>query len=446
MTKGIPHASAGENLQFSTLYTATSLLRGIFILTPFWTSVTTKFDTHRKAADLITKMRVRYGGRSVWVKGLSGKMLLVLSQGDVKRVLDGSDEVFSLANPQKVAGIKQFQPDSLIVSQGELRRDRRRFNDAVLTFDPLKDRFRAVAHEEIEALLSELDGTVMTKEDAFRAFRRIARRCLFGDSAREDDAITEMLLALRRNANWLGRKPWTKDKAAQLYDRLAARIAKYASAAEPGSLMSRFPEAPTTPQTNPVGQVTHWMMAFDVTSLGILHALALLAVHPEHRARAMGDEDHLRACFWEALRLWALVPSLTRVTTEPVDWDGEIVPAGVEILIPSVILHRNPQLEYADRFTPEVWLDGRGQRDWWIHPFAKGPGECPGKGLGLFLGPAILEAFLQRRDYELLEPVLDADRPLPYMFDSSKTSFAVSKPTTRAPSPDSESPSGRKSA
>ncbi|MEV0381529.1 hypothetical protein [Nonomuraea sp. NPDC050643] len=45
--------------------------------------------------------------------------------------------------------------------------------------------------------------------------------------------------------------------------------------------------------------------------------------------------------------------------------------------------HRSPQIDYADAFTREAWLDGTAQADWWIVPFAGGPGRCPGAELGL---------------------------------------------------------------
>ncbi|GAA2827296.1 cytochrome P450 [Nonomuraea rubra] len=69
--------------------------------------------------------------------------------------------------------------------------------------------------------------------------------------------------------------------------------------------------------------------------------------------------------------------TLPRVVTEPTAWHGATLPAGTDIMIPVAVHSRNPQLGYADTFTPEAWLDGRATADWWIFPFSAGPARCP---------------------------------------------------------------------
>ncbi|SDG34848.1 Cytochrome P450 [Sinosporangium album] len=455
MAKPIPRATALENLRFSLTYTIPGLLRGAFTTQPRWLDLMARLDTNRRANDVVTKLRVRYGGRSIWVRGPVGPVLLVLSQGDIKRVLSASDHAFSLASPEKVAGLSLFQPDSLVLSAGELRDDRKGFNEAVLAAEervhPLGDHFMTVVADEMDVLLAGVGVGLLTRDAFDAAFARAARRILFGDSARNDIRISRLLRALRAEANWLGLRTWRSRRNRALLRRMNGKIRSYAAKAEPGSLMAMFAQAPSSARTDPVGQVSHWLMAFDVLGMGIMQTLALFAVHPLKAAEAAADirsaeeeygkgtvaavtaMPYLKASLLEGLRLWAPVPTLMRVTTEPVDWHGDKLPAGVNVMIPASLHHRNPQLGYADRFAPEAWISGEAGEDWWINPFSRGRGQCPGASLALLIGPAALAALLRDRRYELLEPQMRADRPLPLTINAARFRFAVRLPGPSAP-------------
>ena len=68
------------------------------------------------------------------------------------------------------------------------------------------------------------------------------------------------------------------------------------------------------------------------------------------------------AAVQESLRLWptTLVLRESRTATE---WRGRWAPAGTEFAIVSSVFHRDEQaLDFANRFEPDAWLDGRTGR------------------------------------------------------------------------------------
>ena len=78
-----------------------------------------------------------------------------------------------------------------------------------------------------------------------------------------------------------------------------------------------------------------------------------------------------------SVRLWPTTLAALRATTTRTSWDGGVLPAGTALVIVSSVFHRDERaLPYADRFEPEVWLDGRAQSDWPLIPFSGGPGTC----------------------------------------------------------------------
>ncbi|SEG97720.1 Cytochrome P450 [Nonomuraea solani] len=423
----IPHATALESLTFSLLYSLPEFARGIVIRRPAMTRRLARLDAHR----FCMRLRVRYGGRSLYVRGPRGKTLLLLSQGDVERVLTGSDSVFSLRTEEKWRGFSPVQPDGLLLSRGEEREDRRRFTHAVLqpgqASHDLARRIDQVMAEELDAILGRSPGVVHWARLRDRYYRAILRVVL-GDAARDDVQILGALNALRGEGNWLGLRPWRRKRMRRLRRAMMAGVGYHVAVAADGSLAGLCATAPQTPHTCPAGQLPHWLMALESLGTTVIGpTLALLAGHPEHyeRARA-GDRDHLRACLYESLRLWPLVPTLPRVVTTPTGWHGAMLAAGTDIVIPVAVHNRNPQIDYADAFTPQVWLDGRASADWWIVPFSGGPGRCPGADLGIQVGVSALAALLRQYDFHPIGPKLGPDRPLPKTLDPFSLRLKVS--------------------
>jgi hypothetical protein len=69
---------------------------------------------------------------------------------------------------------------------------------------------------------------------------------------------------------------------------------------------------------------------------------------------------------------------------------------------------RGPQvLEFANRFEPEIWLDGRSDGEWPLIPFSAGPATCPGRNVVLLTTSAAISQIVTQ--YELdLDPTTSA--------------------------------------
>jgi cytochrome P450 len=156
----------------------------------------------------------------------------------------------------------------------------------------------------------------------------------------------------------------------------------------------------------------------DTLAINALRALALLATHPRQRAATLDDDAYLEACLEEAMRLWPTTTMLSRETLAETEWGGVSVPAGTQVLIPNLFLHRDrDRHDYADRFAPERWVSGEAAGDWSFNHFSHGPQGCPGAGLALFVGKAMLATILLSSDVEVVGQKLDPSKPMPHMLD-----------------------------
>ena len=452
MTTGLPRASLPENARFALTYALPSLLRGALIPQPFWTELATRLNTGQWAVATVERLSGRHGGRSLLLRGVLGKTLLILATEDIRRVLDSPVEVFSLDAREKQRALDPFAPDALNASPPSLRVHRRPFNEAVLDFghEPhrLAERFLAVIDQEITAMLGT--GGVLDYERSLAGFRRISRRCVLGDAAADDTELSDEHSRLREDGNWLGLKVWNRGRDARLRASMDERIRGYVDASEPGTLVSLFPSAPQEQETIPNGQVPFWLMALDAVRTVVANALALLATHPAAQAAALeeiaaadlthgrgtvaglADLRFIRACVQESIRLWPAAPTLVRRTTTDTQWHGTTVPAGARVLIPAAVFHRSRRLPYANRLAPEIWLDGSGDADWSLNLFSRGEAQCAGRNLALVLATASLAELLRQAEFGLLKPKLSPDRPLPYAINPLTTRFAVKRRPSRA--------------
>jgi cytochrome P450 len=262
---------------------------------------------------------------------------------------------------------------------------------------------------------------------------------ILGDGAAADEELSDQLAALQDEANGL---PKARSES---YVPFLARVVRYVSAAEEGSLVGLFDQAPSNANTKVPGQAIHWLFALgDTLPANAFRALALLASHPRQRAAVEGELAasasggervsaaevaslrYLEACLEEAMRLWPTTPFLSRETLEETEWDGDSVPAGTQVLISNTFNHRDPERhEFADRFAPEAWTAGGAADDWSFNHFSHGPQGCPGAGLALFVGKVMLAQLLATRQVALLKPKLDPERPLPHMLDFFALRFSV---------------------
>jgi len=449
MAQKFPSASTIEGVRFTAQVLLPNLIQGLFRRRRRAVEIATRLDVDGQAISLIGDLKRKYGPGPFWVRAGRDQSLLLTSVEDIRRALEGSPEPFAPDPDAKRKGMSHFQPTALTISRDGTWAERRRFTEAVLDTDRpthrLTERFAAVTAEEVAALLDEVEAEqerYLDWEPLNRCVRRITARVVLGNAARDDARVWELLSELMEEANGMP----DEDERSDAYEPYRKRIEGYVDDAAPDSIVGLFAEAPSGPETDPAGQVTHWLFALgDTLAINALRALALVTTHPEQRARVVAEAaaaqradgaltaagiqglDYIGACLQDAMRLYPTTPLLSRETLGDVDWNGATVPGGTQILISNTFNHRDPDhAAFADRFAPEQWLEGGAAEDWRFNHFSHGPQGCPGVHIALFVGKGMLAALLTERRLDLVSrPDLDPIEPLPKMLDFFRLRFAV---------------------
>ncbi|KPC61537.1 cytochrome P450 [Streptomyces chattanoogensis] len=433
-------ASLPETVLLAATVFLPTAAQGAILRRPRMVRLAAGCDANRRAHRTLAHLRRRHGEGPVSVLVPGRRVLLLLSPQDARHMFTATP-----ATREKAGGLHHFPPDGALIGPTESRPEQRAFNEAVLDRDASAHRlFPALTPripEEAQALLTLVgsSGRPLHWEDFSAAFRRITRRIVLGDAARDDHRVTQLLDRLRADADWLTlRKPKERVR-----DAFLARVRAYADSAEPDSLAALVATAPCPESAEPLGQIPHWLFAYDAVSIAAYSALALLASHPEHAARvrtALDDADPaqpatadalslLRACILESLRLWPIPPAIHRDTTAETTWhNGTTTPADTTVVFYRSFFHRDPQhLAHADHFEPDAWLDGRNDDNWALAPLSHGPAMLPGQDLVLYTAATLLAALLRDHKALLLLPrrPLAPPLPLPHTIDHTSLRFAL---------------------
>ncbi|GIH15045.1 cytochrome P450 [Rugosimonospora africana] len=418
-------ASLPESLKVAGIVLVPLMMQGVLQRRPWAVSLLARLDVDRWGNRVLRRLRRRHGGSSVLVNLLGRRMVVLLSPGDVHRVLEGSPQPFTLDNREKHASLSQFEPHGVLISTGPVREARRAYNEEILdTAHPvhrLGETIGAVVREEAGVLLgnARAAGGVVTWPLFAESFWRTVRRVVLGDAARDDVEVTGELSRLRADANW----SYLRRPRPRVREAMMRRIRTYVGQGQAGCLAALVAATPAGPDVDPVGQMTQWLFAFDGAGTASFRLMALLATHPEQERRADADRtgqlDYLRACVLDCLRLWPTTLVVLRDGTEPIRWGTVTVPAGTAFAAPSSFLHRDEELlPYAHRFAPEIWLDGTADDNWSLIPFSGGPGVCPGRNLVLLVTSVLLAELRREHRFTLRSrPALTPQRPLPYMLN-----------------------------
>ncbi len=438
----LPSASALDNARLNAFVVIPNALQGIFRRRRRAVAAATAADVDRWAVGLLAGMRRAHGGKPVWVRLVTDPALLLLSVDDIRIALEGSPEPFAPDPEAKRKGMSHFQPDALTISRGADWVERRRFAESVLdTGRPahrLGDAFAHVIADEVSALLDNVDaadGELVW--DLFApAMRRITRRVVLGDAARDDEDLSTALAQMMDAANSL------PDEPSPQLEPFLARIGGYIRNAEEGSLVSLFADAPLGERTHPVRQATHWLFAMgDTLAINAFRSLAAIVSHPDEQALVEeelsgGELDasglallpRLQGCLQEAMRLWPTTPLLARELTESAELGGVAVPAGTQVLVVNTFMHRDRERHRdADRFNPGAWDRNALADDWALNHFSHGPQGCPGIGLALFTGKGVLGGILRGRAVSVAGGGLDPGRPMPHMLDFFSLRFELAE-------------------
>jgi len=403
-------------------------------------AVAERFDLDRRAISRMQRLRSKYPAGPLLLRIPGRTTAVILHPQDVHRILAESPEPFATASLEKRAALAHFEPKNFLISHGEDRADRRRYNEEVLEahhpVHHLAENFIEVVNSEVDFLDKSLPHRAeLSWHDFSDTWFRIVRRIVFGDAAGEDHELSELMAKLRSAANWAFLWPQRKG----LREQLLHRIGNYLRRAEPYSLAGVMAHTQTTSRTEPVYQVPQWLFAFDPAGMTTFRSLALLVSHSEHVNRAQqeirsrrGQErqymPYLRAAVLESLRLWPTTPLLLRESTVATNWETGVLRANTSILIFTPFFQRdNERLPYADRFSPELWMTEQAAENWPLIPFSEGPAVCPGRHLVLLLSTAVIAALLENRGMQLKAPTrLAAGQLLPATLNHYALRFELS--------------------
>ena len=434
-TGGLPEASLAESGKIVVAGMLPALARGLFKPRRGASQRLTAIDADRRTVEALSEIKRRHPGQGVRLFG--GRMVVLWGADAIREVLDQSADLYASDAGAKKKGMCHFQPDALTISRGEEWRDRRAFTDAVLAtperVHPQGDRFVQVVADEVERL--RISGRIEW-EHYERLFDRIALRVIFGDSARGDQELTDLLAQLMCEAN---RIVAGEAESSDAYHELHGRMEWHLRDPEPGSLVARFAEAPQTDRTRVVHQLAHWIFAMrDTLGLNAYRALAAIVADPavEERVRsemegvdlsdaaAIDGLRYLERCLHEAMRLWPSTPLLAREATRDTTLAGEAIEEGTQVMIVNTFNHRDPDsVADADRLKPERWESEK--RDYRFNHLSNGSQWCPGEPLVQLLGKAAIARTLEGWDLTLEEPRLEAGKPLPHMLDFFSIRFTA---------------------
>jgi cytochrome P450 len=422
---GLSEATLAESLRVLLTGIVPALARGLFSPRPGAMKLLTRLEADRRAVSTLAGLRRKYGGDGLRL--LRGKIIVVWGVPAITEVLERSSEEFAGDSGAKAKGMAHFQPDALTLSRGEPWRDRRRFTEAVLAtgdwVHPFAQRFLAVVSDEI----GRLDiGDQLTYDEWAGLFDHITLRVIFGDAARDDQHLTDLLERLMGEANRLVGLSRGDD-----YYEFYGALEQHLRDPQPDSLIARFADAPHTDETRMVQQIPHWIFAMrDTLAANAYRALAAIVSNPSILNRVheeLGGIDvrdptvvdglrYLEGCLQEAMRLWPTTPLLAREATTDTTLVGEPVDEGTQVMLVNVFNHRDADtVEDADQITPERWASR--ERDLRFNHLSNGRQDCPGGPLVLLLGKAVLAAVLQRFNLSLTAPELPTEGALPMMLD-----------------------------
>ncbi|WP_411374174.1 cytochrome P450 [Arthrobacter sp. MPF02] len=437
----LPRASVADSLGFLADVFIPTAAKGPLIRRPRVEGLAERLGLDRRAVRRMQKLDRKYPGGLLLLRLPLRNQALVLRPGHLHAVLSQSPDPFSPASSEKRAALAHFEPRYVLVSTGAERTARRALQEQALdTASPvhrLADSLLPIIREEAEAMMQGARSKGVLDWDVFNpAWQRAVRRIIFGDAARDDTELTEMLTRLRKDANWSALKP----KRRQVREAFLGRVQERIDTAAPGSLAAVMRGRDESDPDAPRDQVPQWLFAFETSGFAAFRALALLATH-RNEARLALEEiasdrsggrrlPFLRATVLESVRLWPTTPMILRQTTRETVWDAGTMPAKCGVLIYVPYFHRDTRrLPLADRFDPALWLRGDGQEDWGVVPFSAGPASCPGRHLVLLCTSALLSNLLRGADFTLQDAGrLSPERPLPGTLNNFSLRFIPGEP------------------
>ncbi len=420
------HASTVEGIRFTAQIAVPNVILGLFNKRELPSRIASTVGADYLGYRLVEGMVRSYGPEPFYVRVARDEALLVHHPDDLQFVLAGSPDPFASGPDAKRKGMAAFQPEALTISRGKEWQDRRKFAEAVLDTGKPMHRLAQPLADVAADTARDLTSDTMGWPTFNKAMQRMTRRVLFGAAAADDDLSLE-LGELMSAGNRMPGEP------APGYGAFISRIESYLEDPPPDCLAALIPQAPD-PGVQPAGQLVHWLFAMgDTLAANVFRTLGVLSTHDEQlhevdaemanadidSAAGIAKLDYLAGCLFEAMRLWPTTQLFGRVTTRDVEFpNGAVLPEGRQVLIYNVFNHRNRKLiPYADRFSPGEWVSGDAGNDWSFNFFSHGPQVCPGAGLSVFLGQAVLAQLIYAGATHVSGTQLNPSKALPHGLD-----------------------------
>lgn len=435
MAEDFKRASTLEGVRFTAQIAVPGVVLGLFNKRELPSRIASTVGADYLGYRLVDGMVDSYGPAPFYVRVARDEALLLHHPDDLEFVLGGSPDPFASDPEAKRKGMKAFQPDALTISKGREWEQRRKFAEAVLDTGKPMHRLAQQFVDVAADTARELAADTINWPAANKAFQKMTRRVLFGEPAAQDQGLSDLLGELMSAGNKM------PDEPAPRYDEFIAQIESYLSDPAEGSLAALISSAPD-PGSSPAGQLVHWMFAMgDTLAANTFRTLGVLSSHDEQlrevrtemagvdigTAAGIAKLDYLAGCLFEAMRLWPTTALFGRVTTREVEFpNGAVLPEGQQVLIYNVFNHRNRhRISYADHFSPGEWVTGDAGKDWSFNFFSHGPQVCPGAGLSILLGQAVLAQLIEAGVTKGSGHQLNPTKSLPHGFDLY--SFSVSR-------------------
>ncbi|KAL2471927.1 Cytochrome [Abeliophyllum distichum] len=161
----------------------------------------------------------------------------------------------------------------------------------------------------------------------------------------------------------------------------------------------------------------------ETTANWLTWTIIVLSMHPNWQEKAREEVRHIcgkktpdlkdinqlkivSMVLQEVLRLYPPVTGLNRCTLQTTDIDGMLIPAGVEVVLPTLLVHHDPEYwgEDVEEFKPERFSEGisKAARDQLaFYPFGWGPRFCLGQSFAVMEAKLALAMILQHFSFEL---------------------------------------------
>jgi len=124
----------------------------------------------------------------------------------------------------------------------------------------------------------------------------------------------------------------------------------------------------------------------------------------------LANMKYLTACVKESLRLYGSVPAIGRVTAQEVELEGHIIPAGTELFLNIMVLHRDEKyFPDAEKYDPDRFYSDSGheKHPYAYTPFSAGPRNCIGQKFAMMEVKVMLSSILRKFNVEAKIPMKD---------------------------------------